>query len=118
MVGSDNLHIEWLVACLSPGDIAPHRNFKSDSAQGAELLALVTQFQLQEYETYRDLAQDTDQNSPALVQRNAVPEAARLALDATTIVDGLQQLVNAAEDEHLALGERAAAALLASVASN
>ncbi|MEV5967773.1 hypothetical protein AB0L70_38760 [Kribbella sp. NPDC051952] len=117
--GNGDLHIEWLVACLSPGDVAPHPNFKSDSANGAELLALVVQFQWQEYATYRDLSEDGQENQPGTpIERYAIPDAARQALESVSILEGLDRLVAEAEDDELALGERAAAALLAAVSSS
>ncbi|MFC6158917.1 hypothetical protein [Kribbella jiaozuonensis] len=116
---SGDLHIEWLVACLSPGDVAPHPNFKSDSAKGAELLALVVQFKWREYATYRDLSEDGQENQPGTpIERYAIPDAARQALESVSILDGLNRLVAEAEDDELALGQRAAAALLAAISSS
>jgi hypothetical protein len=112
---NEDLQIEWMIACLSPGDIAPHPNFRADIAHGAELLALVVKFQWGEYDTYRELAEDEAAGSATGSGNDVVPKAARQALYYETVHEGLRCLIDAAQNANLSMGQRAAAALLASV---
>ncbi|MGW3774341.1 hypothetical protein [Actinomadura verrucosospora] len=105
--------IRWLVACLAPSDIAPHPNFKTDVATGAELLALIISFQWAEYATYAEVF---DESPPSISAEDLLLiDAAKLALDSKTVHDGLSRLVSLTEDLDLTLGQRAAAAILVAV---
>ncbi|MFG2102797.1 hypothetical protein ACGFJ5_19595 [Micromonospora echinaurantiaca] len=117
MTGNGNsLQIEWVVACLSPGDVAPHPNFRTDHVSGAELLALIAQFQWQEYEAYVELSAQNLET--ASLRAEPVLDAARRALDARTVSDGLAALVEVANSERKSFGQRAAAALLAAATAS
>jgi hypothetical protein len=111
---SNDLQVRWIVACLSPSDIAPHPNFRTDRVDDAELLALIVRMQWQEYESYREL--NEDEKIP--VRSRRILDAARRALDSETIHEGLRELIRVASDENLSLGERGAAALLAANADS
>ncbi|MEW1839569.1 hypothetical protein AB0392_16625 [Nonomuraea angiospora] len=113
-IETDPLGIQWVVACLSPADIAPHPNFRTDDVSEPELLALVIQFQWQEYKDYRDLLEET---GVAQDGTRMLLDAAMRALMSDTVLPGINDLYKAAKDDNLALGARAAAALIAVVAS-
>src|SRR5918999_3612737 len=92
------LQVEWLIACLSPGDIAPHPNFKASQVGGPGLLALITQFQWREFETYREAISD-EADSKSLGRRSdQFLNAARRVLESETIVEGRRELKVLAED--------------------
>jgi hypothetical protein len=109
-----DLQIQWLVACLSAWDIAPHPNFRTDTATGSELLALLMRFQWREYETYKKRASEATLTPEDTMFLDSVSAS----LDSDTTSDGLEQLQELAHDERLPFGKRAAAGLLAAVASS
>ncbi|WP_371782120.1 hypothetical protein [Streptosporangium subroseum] len=113
-VETDPLGIQWVVACLSPADISPHPNFRIDYVSEPELLALVIQFQWQEYADYRDLFEETDEVQDGT---RMLVNAALKSLMTDTVSAGIQGLYKAAKDDNLTLGARVAAALIVATVS-
>lgn len=103
------IKVEWLVACLSPGDIAPHPNFRTDRVDGPELLALVVNHQQREYGEFRASAEDDNVSN----QTPDLPAIALRALSEGSVRDGFEELLAVADDSTVLFGKRAAAALLA-----
>jgi len=110
---ADALEVEWVAACLSPSDIAPHPNFRAEHAYGAELLALILRFQFSEYDVYADHSKDEQDSNGIVLSSDPVLEAARRALQADTLHEGMRDLSMIIGRDDLSYGQRAAAALLA-----
>ncbi len=98
----------WLVACLAPGEIAPHPNFSVTRTDSWELLALLAQSRWRDYEHYRDLCRNDDEGLDLV-------GAVENSLLAETQAEGARQLEALAGAGHNS-GYTAAAALFAAVA--
>ncbi|TDC97128.1 hypothetical protein E1292_37670 [Nonomuraea deserti] len=117
MLNDRRIQMEWVAACLAPTDVAPHPNFRTDRAEGAELLSLIVLFRSREYNAYRDLNASDDTAEMPEVYGARILDAAQRAMDWNTTAEGLGELFALVEDDQLSLGARTASALLAATAS-
>ena len=101
----------WIAAIVAPWAIAPHPNFSEDSVSGPGLLALVTQFRLQDVDRYRELMPEA--NPPWVMN---LIDAAYRSITIDTIRAGADELWEIAQDPEVTIGARVAAAMFASTA--
>ncbi|WP_169949913.1 hypothetical protein [Microbispora sp. H11081] len=108
--------IEWVVACLTPSDIAPHPNFRVDSVSPVELFALLVELEVAEFDDYLDRL-----DSGKDFARGASAEllsAARESLGSETQRQAMNRLLELAQSPEPPLGIRVAAVLLGAVAAS
>lgn len=104
----------WIAACLIPRDVAPHPNLGVAGPTQVELLALLAQGRIRDFDHYvEDL--DSDRDGISAFQRQVV-RAARESLSAETQVAAAARLTDLAGRDGALPGARAAAALFSSVA--
>ncbi|WP_193610547.1 hypothetical protein [Nocardioides lijunqiniae] len=98
--------IEWLAATLSPWAIAPHPNFREDSINEVQFLALLVESRLVDFAEYRAKIEPAyDEWADELID-----SAYDYLVDGQD--DGYERLVAIARRDGVPLGARAAAAFL------
>lgn len=53
-----DIGVEWVLACVAPETIAPHPNFRVTSPSAPELLALLSEYRLNDFDRYRGEASE------------------------------------------------------------
>lgn len=111
MINSPGSGIEWVIACLAPGDVAPHPNFQSESVTAVSLVALCVQSEHRDYDHYRTIYDRTfaDADPDGRFFLDSVVSA----FESETAADGMVNLESIGSRPDLSFGQRAAAVLLA-----
>jgi hypothetical protein len=123
MAGTHVLNgVEWLAACLSPGDVAPHPNFPVERPTQVELLALLAQVKFRDLAYYQQQLEESGEaeSRPDGAEQSGsdidIIQSARLSLEALSRSEGARQLGQLVDRVAVLPGMRVAAALLSAVA--